>query len=90
MSGGSYDYLYSRVDDTYCGKMFDPAMDELMADLVDVLHDLEWWRSNDTAEEDYRDTVATFKAKWMRSPKGVISAARKALQEATDFLRSME
>lgn len=44
--------------------MYDPELDELIKDLAEVLHDLEWWQSGDTVEEDYRRTVRSFKAKW--------------------------
>jgi len=64
MSGGSYDYMYHRVDAEYVGRMFDRELDEMMRDLVDVLHDVEWWQSGDIGEERYRDTVEKFKEKW--------------------------
>lgn len=64
MSGGSYNYIYSEVD-MYCvGKMYDSQMNELIKDLVPVLHALEWWRSSDIDEEDYREEVTKFKKKW--------------------------
>lgn len=64
MSGGSYDYIYSRLLDECSGQMFDPEMEEMLKDFAEVLHDLEWWRSYDISEEKYRDTVKKFKDKW--------------------------
>lgn len=64
MSGGSYEYMYSQVENVYVGRMFDDELDEMMKDLVVVLHDLEWWKSDDISEEDYRRTVERFKLKW--------------------------
>lgn len=69
MSGGSYDYTYSRVEDEYVGLMYDAELDEMMKDLVDVLHDVEWWQSSDIGEEDYRKTVKEFKNKWFNSDR---------------------
>ena len=70
MSGGSYNYEYCRVEDEYVGAMHDAELDEMMKDLVEVLHDVEWWQSSDICEDDYRKTVKAFKAKWFDSDRG--------------------
>jgi len=64
MSGGSYGYHYCTIDNEYVGAMYDAELDEMMKDLVVVLHDVEWWQSADIGEEDYRRTVKRFKDKW--------------------------
>lgn len=64
MSGGSYNYMYGRIEDEYVGKMYDSQLNEMMKDLVDLLHDLEWWQSCDYSENTYRKAVAEFKRKW--------------------------
>lgn len=69
MSGGSYNYMYSRINDEYEGRMHDFQLDEMMKDLVKVLHDLEWWQSCDTGEDTYRRTVTEFKKKWFKQTK---------------------
>ena len=66
MSGGSFDYEYSRIEDLYVGEMQDADLDEMMKDLCVVLHDLEWWQSLDTSEESYRKSAKAFKQKWLR------------------------
>lgn len=65
MSGGSYDYMYSRVDDEYVGRMYDAELDELIKDIVPVLRAVEWWQSGDTCEDTYRKAVLKFKKKWL-------------------------
>ena len=70
MSGGSYNYEYYRIEEEYVGSMFDAELDEMMKDLVEVLHDVEWWKSGDIGEDDYRKTVKAFKAKWFDSDRG--------------------
>jgi hypothetical protein len=42
-------------------------MNNLIKDLVPVLKELEWWRSDDISEEDYRKTLKEFKQKWLRN-----------------------
>ena len=69
MSGGHYNYMYSRIEDTYVGEMYDSQLNEMMKDLVDLLHDLEWWQSCDYSEETYRESVNKFKKKWFRQTK---------------------
>ena len=64
MSGGSYSYIYSRLDDECGGRMYDAEMNDLIEDLCKVLHDLEWWQSGDSSEDHYRNTLMKFKAKW--------------------------
>lgn len=69
MSGGSYNYMYSRINDEYVGRMHDLQLDEMMKDLVDLLRDLEWWQSCDCDEKRYRESVTKFKKKWFRQTK---------------------
>ena len=75
MSGGSHNYVYSRLSQECEGKMYDVEMNDLIKDLCEVLHDLEWWQSGDYSENQYRETVSEFKKKWLKGgrtnrPKG--------------------
>lgn len=69
MSGGSYNYIYYTLEDECKGAMYDAEMNDLIADLCEVLHDLEWWQSGDTSEERYRETLAKFKKKWFHGDR---------------------
>ena len=71
MSGGSYEYIYMRVEELCKGQMFDAELNELIGDLCDVLHDVEWWQSGDMSEKEYRKTVNKFKAKWLHGDREV-------------------
>lgn len=64
MSGGSKDYIYCRIEEYFVGQMHDKELDDLMADIVDLAHDLEWYESGDYSKEDYIKTVNKFKRKW--------------------------
>ena len=64
MSGGSHDYTYLRVQEFYEGGMHDAELNDLIKDLVEVLHDLEWMESGDIGEKGYAETVEKFKKKW--------------------------
>ena len=45
--------------------MHDRELSELMADVMCLLHALEWYDSCDIGEEPYKKYVNKFKAKWM-------------------------
>ena len=84
MSGGSHNYLYSQVDGEYVGHMYDRELDDMMSDLVTVLHDLEWWQSDDYSEEQYRKTVRQFKGKWFSTDRN--ERLTKYIDEAMEKL----
>ena len=65
MSGGSFDYKYADIENLYKGEFNDPVLDLLLSDFFKVLHDLEWWQSEDYSEEQYRKSVDEFKKKWL-------------------------
>ena len=67
MSGGSYDYVFAKVDNECNGRMYDYEMNDFIIDFVEVLHKLEWWQSGDLGEEDYRKCLNKFKAKWFNA-----------------------
>ena len=69
MSGGSYNYIFTNIEYDLVGRMYDTELNEMMKDLVEVLHDLEWWISGDIGEERYRETVTKFKSKWFKRRK---------------------
>lgn len=92
MSGGSYNYMYCRVNDEYVDRMYDSQLNEMMKDLVEVLHDLEWWQSDDCGEECYRETVKKFKKKWFGQTKIDIQKAIEVEFERTkeEMLKEFE
>lgn len=63
MSGGAMDFFYQELEEAG-SDMFDEEMEEMIKDLVEVFHDLEWYRSGDTTGQTYHDTVNKFKQKW--------------------------
>jgi hypothetical protein len=64
MSGGSFNYFFNDIQDTYQGELHDEALENLLVDFCKVLHDLEWWISGDIGEKNYQKTVNDFKTKW--------------------------
>lgn len=69
MSGGSYSYICYTLQNECEGAMYDIEMNDLIKDLCEVLHDLEWWQSGDSGEEKYRETVKKFKEKWFKETR---------------------
>lgn len=66
MSGGAFNYEYYRFKDTYYGATHDILLDQLIEDLADVLHDLEWYESADYSYYEYIETLEKFKNKWIK------------------------
>jgi len=64
MSGGHYDYFYIKLQE-FENEMQDSEMNDLVVDLTEVFHDLEWWQSGDSSEKVYREQVKKFKDKWL-------------------------
>ena len=64
MSGGSHSYICWKIEEELVGQMRDAELDDLMKDIAELAHDLEWADSGDYAIEDYFNSVKKFKAKW--------------------------
>ena len=69
MSGGSYNYIASRLRCECENQMYDEEMNDFINDFCNVLEDLEWWQSGDTSEAQYRQTLSGFKAKWFNGSR---------------------
>ena len=54
MSGGSYNYLYSQIEDEYVGRMYDIELNDMMKDLTKLLKILEWWRSEEGSVQNLK------------------------------------
>lgn len=70
----SYRNISISVEYDLVGYMYDSELNQMMKDLVQVLHDLEWYVDCDISEETYRETVTKFKSKWFKRRKCDIEA----------------
>lgn len=99
MSGGElFDYSYPHFD-VADGKWQDEEINELYHDLFcggefsvrgygGLCQSLDFWVSGDTSDEDYREAVAKFKAKWFhRTPKNRVEFYQGKLQDYCDQLK---
>lgn len=97
MSGGHFNYASLPYE--LEGAWRDEEINELIEDLFfsgdfaarnygGLLQSLDFWLSGDTSEEDYREEVARFKAKWMhRTPRNRVEFYQSKLQEYADRLK---
>lgn len=69
MSGGSHGYVYCQIESELCGQMHDKELDDLMWDIKELAHDLEWMDSSDISPEKYAETVRRFKQKWFNGDR---------------------
>ena len=68
MSGGHFDYQYYHLDQ-YIDEAEDAEIIDLLKDVRDLLHDLEWYKSGDYSHSEYIETVDNFKQKWFKASR---------------------
>ena len=88
MSGGSYNYIFSQLSIECEDRMYDAEMNDLIKDLCEVLHDLEWWQSGDISEERYKNTLVKFKAKWFNRRGNEQERLKGYIDEQIGLVRS--
>lgn len=84
MSGGSMNYLFHHIEDASF-YVKDEEIKELLSDLAELLHDLEWYESGDYGKEDYDSTLRNFKKKWFGENRNY-----RLARYITDSLKQME
>lgn len=94
MSGGRFDYVDGRLKDEIFGwtdvprNVFeDREISELVWDVLNLIHDFDWYASGDTCKETYLKAKAEFKKKWF-GDRGVRvrQIVDDALKQAKDEL----
>ena len=86
MSGGRFEYIDSQLKNIIFGwsdrprNVFeDREISELVWDVLDLIHDYDWYVSGDTCKETYLKAKETFKKKWFNN-RGV--RVRRIVDEA--------
>lgn len=77
MSGGCWNYRNDTLQSDIFGwgidtteeamkvnPLKDKEMSGILFDILQVLHEYDWYMSGDTNEKDYRESVKKFKEKW--------------------------
>lgn len=92
MSGGIFNYLDSTLKneiygwaDTWSNVFEDREISELVWDVLNLIHDYDWYASCDTGKDDYLKAKAEFKKKWF-SNRGV--AVRRTIDTAINELKA--
>ena len=63
MSGGQMDYVCFKIEECI-DYVDDKEIKDLIQDLANLMHDLEWYLSGDYGKSDYEKTLFKFKDKW--------------------------
>lgn len=76
MSGGTFDYIDSRLKNEifgYSGEfnnaLEDLEISKLVWDVLDLLHNFDWYKAGDTDEDSYKEAMKKFKEKWFVRPR---------------------
>lgn len=86
MSGGSHNYICYQIEEYLVGQMEDRELNDLIKDIAELAHDLEWYHSADKGRDDYLKSVRKFKEKWFKASrtdrlKEYVDKAIKELRE---------
>lgn len=91
MSGGHWNYQDSRLkneifdySNTPWNALEDREISELVWDILELLHDYDWYASGDACKQNYLDAKTAFKKKWF-SNRGV--RVKRTVDNAIDELR---
>lgn len=93
MSGGSHNYICYKIEENLVGQMEDRELNDLIQDISELAHDLEWYHSSDIGRDDYLRSVRKFKEKWFKESrtdrlKEYVDKAIKELRE--DMINMIE
>lgn len=80
MSGGHYNYLFYQIQDTYEGEFENDVINEMFLDFCHLLKSLEWYKSDDTAQESYHADVEAFLNKWTKTDHSITSRNKEELK----------
>lgn len=105
MSGGRFDYkdmsLKSEIfgwGDAPTNAFEDREISELVWDVLELIHDYDWYACGDTGKEDYLKAKSEFKSKWFgnrgvrvrRIVDNAINEVRNELYETFGFVAKEE
>ena len=76
MSGGHFNYRDSALkneifdyEDKVSNQFEDMEISHLVYDLLDLIHEYDWYISGDTNREDYLKAKREFKKKWLKGDR---------------------
>ena len=97
MSGGVFDYVDLDLRDKIFGYRYekekipnvfeDREISEIIFDILNLIHEFDWYKSGDTGKEKYLNKKSEFKKKWLNN-RGVRvrNVIDKAIKELKDEL----
>lgn len=93
MSGGRFDYKDSSLKSEIFGWTDRPSnvfedreISELVWDVLNLIHDYDWYACGDTCKETYLKAKAEFKKKWLGGNRGV--RVRRIVDDALSECRT--
>lgn len=92
MSGGHFDYLDSSLkneifgySDKFHNVLDDRELSELVWDILDLLHDYDWYICGDTSEDSWIKARKEFKDKWFNAERNDI--IKRMIDQSVDECR---
>lgn len=76
MSGGHFDYKDGALknaifdyDDKVSNQFEDMEISQLVLDVLELIHDYDWYISGDTGREDWLKAKGEFKKRWLKGDR---------------------
>lgn len=97
MSGGHWDYKDSSLkseifdwSDKPSDQFEDMEISQLVWDVLELMHDYDWYASGDTSKQSYLDSKKAFKDKWFGDRKERLEAIiENRINEVTKELKDI-
>lgn len=98
MSGGHFNYQDGALknaifyyDDKVSNQFEDIEISNLVFDVLDLIHDYDWYISGDTGREDWLRARKVFKDKWLKGDRSdrLKALIDSRLAEVSDELKEM-
>jgi len=85
MSGGRYSYLDISLKNEIEGDDFEDAeILDLVNDVLDLIHEYDWYQSCDTSLGDYLEAKKNFKKKWFGTPDRRLKTMFSMIMDSLD------
>lgn len=88
MSGGYWNYEDTRLKNEIFqyrnvpwNALEDAELSTMLFELFEVLHQFDWYKSDDSDKEDYLAAKKAFKKKWMRNTNYRKDVLRKIIED---------
>jgi len=90
MGGGSHDYVYAKIEEHCCGRMYNKTLNDLMGDIAKLMFEVEQCMSGDSSDEDYYNEYRQFHENWLKGKPQAKDKFIAEIKSETERLQALE